>query len=64
MKDLGNLKCFLGVKVARGQGGIFLCQRKYELVIISETGLLGAKAANIQMEQNHRLVLAVCCLMI
>ncbi|GAA0162013.1 hypothetical protein LIER_18204 [Lithospermum erythrorhizon] len=43
MKDLGILKYFLGVRVARSQEGIFLSQRKYILDIISEVGLLGAK---------------------
>ena len=33
-KDLGKLKYFLGVKVAQGPEGIFLCQRKYALDII------------------------------
>ncbi|GJY27053.1 retrovirus-related pol polyprotein from transposon RE2, partial [Tanacetum coccineum] len=45
MKDLGTLKYFLGVEVARAQDGIFLCQRKYALDIICEARLLGAKAA-------------------
>jgi len=58
MKDLRKLKYFLGVEVAWGPERIFLCQRKYALDIISETGLLGAKPANIPMEQNHRLALA------
>ncbi|KAK3042287.1 hypothetical protein RJ639_001882 [Escallonia herrerae] len=58
MKDFGVLKYFLGVEVARGPEGIFLCQRKYALDIISEIGLLGTKPASVPQEQNHRLALA------
>ncbi|KAJ4717148.1 Retrovirus-related Pol polyprotein from transposon TNT 1-94 [Melia azedarach] len=57
MKDLGVLKYFLGLEVARSKQGIFICQRKYALDIISETGLLGAKPAEFPMEQNHKLAL-------
>lgn len=58
MKDLGVLKYFLGVEIARNPTGIFLCQRKYALDIIYEVGLLGAKPATIPLEQNHQLALA------
>ena len=58
MKDLGSLKYFLGVKVARGPDGFVLCQRKYALDIISEVGLLGARPAAVPLEQNHRLALS------
>lgn len=57
MKDLGVLKYFLGIEVARGPDGIFLCQRKYALDIITETGLLGAKPVSFPLEQNHNLAL-------
>ena len=50
MKDLGILKYFLGVEVARSSAGIFLCQRKYALDIIAEVGLLGAKPSNVSIE--------------
>jgi hypothetical protein len=43
MKDLGSLKYFLGIEVARNSTGLFLYQRKYALDIISEVGMLGVK---------------------
>ncbi|CAH9070946.1 unnamed protein product [Cuscuta epithymum] len=55
MKDLGSLKYFLGIDVARNPSGLFLTQRKYALDIISETGLLGAKPSAFPMDQNHKL---------
>ncbi|KAL6565862.1 hypothetical protein OROHE_004917 [Orobanche hederae] len=58
MKDLGPLKYFLGIEVARSTSGLFLCQRKYTLDIITEAGLLGAKPATFPIEQNHKLGLA------
>ena len=42
-KDLGKLRYFLGVEVARSKDGINLSQRKYVLDILQEIGLLGSK---------------------
>uniref|UniRef100_A0A3Q7EAX1 Reverse transcriptase Ty1/copia-type domain-containing protein n=1 Tax=Solanum lycopersicum TaxID=4081 RepID=A0A3Q7EAX1_SOLLC len=39
MKDLGDLKYFLGIEVSRSKIGILLNQRKYALEFISESGL-------------------------
>jgi len=58
MKDLGVLKYFLGVEVARNSEGLFLCQRKYTLDILSKASLLGAKPASVPLEQQHQLALA------
>ena len=45
IKDLGNLKYFLGFEVARSRRGLVLHQRKYCLDILSEFGLTGCKPA-------------------
>ncbi|KAH9699990.1 protein kinase domain-containing protein [Citrus sinensis] len=38
VKDLGNLKYFLGMEVARSRKGIVVSQRKYTLDLLKETG--------------------------
>ncbi|KAL5551711.1 hypothetical protein UlMin_001887 [Ulmus minor] len=55
MKQLGDLKYFLGIEVARSKHGIFLSQRKYILDLLTETGMLGCKPVDTPIEQNHKL---------
>ena len=55
MKDLGELKYFLGIEVARGREGIYLCQRKYVLDLLTKTGLLDCRTIDTPIEQNHCL---------
>ncbi|CAL2276208.1 unnamed protein product [Prunus armeniaca] len=55
MKDIGGLKYFLGIEVARSQQGIFLSQRKYVLDLLTDTGMLDCKPADTPIVHNHHL---------
>ena len=54
LKDLGTLKYFLGLEVARIEKGINLCQRKFTLELLTNTGLLASKLANVPMDQSAK----------
>jgi len=55
VKDLGQLRYFLGIEVARSQKGILLTQRKYVLDLLNETGMLGCRPASYPIDPNHKL---------
>ncbi|KAL4036983.1 hypothetical protein IC575_000564 [Cucumis melo] len=55
IKDLGNLKYFLGMEMARSKEGIFVSQRKYTLDLLIETGMLGCRPADTPIEFNCKL---------
>ena len=46
IKNLGGLKYFLGIEVARSKHEIFLSQRKYILDLLTKTGMLECKSAD------------------
>ncbi|WVZ19670.1 hypothetical protein V8G54_006992 [Vigna mungo] len=55
IKDLGNLKYFLGFEVARSRQCLILNQRKYCLEILDEFGLTGCKPAPSPSNPTNKL---------
>ncbi|XP_017982421.1 PREDICTED: uncharacterized mitochondrial protein AtMg00810-like [Theobroma cacao] len=55
LKDLGIVKYFLGLEIARSPERISVCQRKYVLDMLEEYSLLGAKPVSTPMDYNYKL---------
>ncbi|XP_019226608.1 PREDICTED: uncharacterized protein LOC109208056 [Nicotiana attenuata] len=55
MKDIGELKFFLGIEFARSSKCIYMSKRKYALELIAELGLAGSKTASTPLEVNQKL---------
>ncbi|PRQ39952.1 putative RNA-directed DNA polymerase [Rosa chinensis] len=57
MKDLRQLKYFLGIEVARSKKGILLSQRKYVLDLLMETRMLDCNPIETPIEMNHNIAI-------
>jgi hypothetical protein len=55
MKDLGELRYFLGIEVIKSPKGIWLLQRQYALNKLVEYGMTSCKPISIPLEQNVKL---------
>ncbi|RVW85208.1 Retrovirus-related Pol polyprotein from transposon RE1 [Vitis vinifera] len=55
IKDLGSLRYFLGMEVARSKRGIVVSQRKYILDLLKETGMSGCRPADTPIDPNQKL---------
>jgi hypothetical protein len=54
LKDLGSLKFFLGLEIARSIAGISICWCKFALDILSDTGHLASKPSAFPMDSNAK----------
>lgn len=55
MKDLGQLRYFLGIEIDRNSSGIFLSQTKYTVDLLKEYGMLNAKPLKLPMDSQLKL---------
>ena len=55
MKDLGNLRYFLGMEIARNDYAISVSHWKYTLDLLKETSVMGSKPADTPMNSNVKL---------
>ena len=55
INDLGNLKYFLGMEIARSRTIIFVSQHKYVMNLLNETRMLEYKPADTPMDYTCKL---------
>ena len=56
IKDLGDLKYFIGIEFFRSKAGVYMSQKKkYALDILQDTRLTGTRPAKFSMEQYLKL---------
>ena len=55
IKDLGKLRYFPRMEVARSRKGLVVSQRKYLLDLLKETGMSGCGPTDAPIDPNHRL---------
>ena len=55
IKDLGDLKYFLGMEIARSKKGIAVSQRKYVLDLLKDTAMLDCKPTDTPMDSTTKL---------
>lgn len=55
MKDLGSLRYFVSMELARNKTGISVSQRKYMTDLLKETGMLGCTPFDTPIDPSSKL---------
>lgn len=55
IKDLGEMKYFLGIELCRSKEGLFISQRKYALYLLKDAGVYGGRTAKMPMEDGYKV---------
>ncbi|MCO5601313.1 hypothetical protein L7F22_055432 [Adiantum nelumboides] len=55
MKDLGELRYFLGIEIIHNEGGIWPSQKKYGLDMLMKYGMANCKLIFTPLDQNLKL---------
>jgi len=55
-KNLGSVKYFLDIEVARSKKSILLSQSKYVLYLLSEAEMLGCRSIDYPIDMNTKLL--------
>ncbi|KAL0846891.1 hypothetical protein Bca101_020137 [Brassica carinata] len=56
IKDLGEMKYFLGIEICRSKEGLFMSQRRYTMDMLKETDVLGGKIAKTPLEEGYKVL--------
>lgn len=55
VKDLGEMKYYLGLEVTRSKEGIFISQRKFVSDLLKFVDMINAKLLTIPLDQHTKL---------
>ena len=55
IKDLGEMKYFLGIEICRSKEGLFMSQRKYVIDLLKGADAYGGKTAKMPMEDGYKV---------
>ena len=63
MKDLGDLRYFLGIKIIRTPDGIWMSQRQYAVDMLSKYGMADCKPISVPLDQNGKVSTDAGCVL-